>query len=961
VSIRGVAGSTGVPTPDASPAPRVGVVAAQVGLPPEIAAAPRVLTLVEVEVVNLARLDSERGADAVDGWFARIHSGLCEAMREGDLVIPLGRGRWTAVCTDVTDVAQDRLLDRLRLVAERAVPLEPGLAPPRVVVTAAPSEERVATRASGAPTRTEFEPSAEEQRRIASIVRRSTVAVMLFEGDGTIAWASRAAADLFGARVGDLTGQSGFSRIHPDDQVRALEELSAVTPGGHARSEFRVIDAVGNVRWVEESVTDLLDDADVGYVVGNFRDVTDRREAERSVRFQADLLGAVERSIVATDTRGVVQYWNAWAEELYGWAEADAIGRSVIDLIRPLNGRAHIDAVTSQLLQGRSWSGDVWLQRRDDSRFLASVLNTPIYDERGELVRIIGVSTDLTERLELARAAEDDRRRLVDAQRGAHLGSFEIRISDGATTWSEELYRILGISPDVPASRELYRSMVHPDDREAVRAAADQAIGGDTELEVVHRIVRADGEERWILSRSSSLSADGSRMAGTAQDITDQHQARQELAHRAEHDPLTDLPNRICLTRRLDELLDAQRRGGPAVTVAFLDLDRFKVINDGLGHAVGDQVLAGVGERLLAHVDDSAMVGRFGGDEFVVIRAGALDPDQALAQADRLGECLDAPFEIDGRRFFVSTSIGVAVSRTDDDAESVLQAADLAMYESKKLVGVRSCYFDDRLQSQMRERLELENDLREALVRDEFELHFQPIVRTADGSCVGFESLLRWVHPRLGPISPDEFVPLAEETGLILSIGDWVLRESLEQLGRWQRSAPGRESLRIAVNISANQLASPDLVLRVAEALEAAEVVPSAVHLEITESVLMDRIEGSMAVLDDLRRLGVHLAVDDFGTGYSSLSYLKRLPVDMLKIDRSFVSGLGRDPHDTSIVQAITAMADALALEILAEGVETERQLAALVALGCPLAQGYLWSRALPAGEVPDWLASRSS
>jgi len=680
-------------------------------------------------------------------------------------------------------------------------------------------------------------------------------------------------------------------------------------------------------------------------------------DAERQARFQADLLEAAGRSIVATDLSGRVSYWNRAAEQMFGWTSADACGRKALDLVITDIGSTDEDGARANietLSAGGTLQHDAWLTRRDGSRFFGSVTVTALLDDDG-LCGTIAVTADLTERLESARANDEDRRRLADAQHNARLGSFEIDLTNDTSTWSDELFRILGLPEGTAAGPQLYRSLVHPDDLASVRQAGERTRAGEIGVEVVHRIIRPDGQTRWVRSCTSSLTPDGRVIAGTTQDITEHHLAEQQLAHQAEHDPLTGLPNRVRLTRHLEMLLARQRDGGAPATVVFLDLDRFKVINDGLGHATGDRVLQEVARRLGESIDANWMLGRLGGDEFVVVCDELVDAVQAVSHADRIGQALEVPIELDGRQLFLSASVGVAISRIDDSAETVLQSADTAMYAAKRQVGVRAHAFDERLQLQVRNRLELEDDLRRALPNGEFEMHYQPIIRLVDGGCVGFESLLRWNHPRRGMVGPGEFIPLAEETGLILPIGDWVLRESLAQLADWQRE-PEFVGLQVAVNLSANQLSSPDLVTRVRDTIAESGVSPSLLHLEITESLLMDGIEGSLQALNGLRRLGLQLAVDDFGTGYSSLSYLKRLPVHMLKIDRSFVDGLGSDPHDTSIVQAITAMADALGLELLAEGVETAAQLDALVELGCPMAQGFLWSRPMPATRAHDWL-----
>ncbi len=566
---------------------------------------------------------------------------------------------------------------------------------------------------------------------------------------------------------------------------------------------------------------------------------------------------------------------------------------------------------------------------------------------------------DTTERRSLVMAAQEERDRLVAAQRGAGLGSFDLNLATLEITYSDELYRILGIPAGSAVDTRTYASRVHPDDLPSLEESADEALAGDRHTHHVHRIVRPDGELRWVEVRNSTPPNAPNRLCGTVLDITERQRVAHQMDHDMRHDTLTGLPNRVEVTRRLDELIAAQSKGGNPVAVAFIDLDRFKVINDGLGHAVGDKVLQEVARRLRVTASYSSVIARFGGDEFVLLEPASGAVADVLDTIRSIVASLEAPIHVGAREFMLTASVGVAVSSPLDDSDNLLQAADTAMHAAKELTGTRVVHFDDELHARSTRGLRIETDLRRALERRQFEVHYQPIVRVPDGRWIGFESLLRWHHPELGPISPEEFIPIAEATGVIVPVGRWVLDQALAQLRSWQ-SIPGNEDLWTAVNLSGTQLANENIPAAVSGALERSGVRPSSLHLEITESVLMERIEGSLETLHELRRAGVHLSVDDFGTGYSSLSYLKRLPVQIIKVDRTFTSGLGSDPNDTSIVRAISRLAEELGLSVLAEGVETPEQLSALDELGCRQAQGYLWSPPVPAEQITRRLTSGS-
>jgi diguanylate cyclase (GGDEF)-like protein/PAS domain S-box-containing protein len=466
------------------------------------------------------------------------------------------------------------------------------------------------------------------------------------------------------------------------------------------------------------------------------------------------------------------------------------------------------------------------------------------------------------------------------------------------------------------------------------------------------RFVRADGTTGWCLFQHSRVQEEDDVFVCQFLDVTRRRRAESELRHQAHHDPLTALPNRKAFTRRLTEVL----AGGERLAVAFVDIDDFKVVNDSLGHGAGDRLLVAVAERMRRVLRPTDTLARFGGDEFTALLEGVSDARHAMRVADRLGSALRAPFVIDDHQRFVTASVGVALSAGGDDAEALMRDADAAMYRAKELGKARCELFDQSMRERAVERLELEAGLRSALDNDELRLHYQPAVELSDGRIVGVEALLRWEHPELGLLAPDRFIPLAEQTGLIVPIGAWVLAEACRQLDEW-----GLPDLWMAVNVSPRQLASDGLVDAVTSALGDVGLDPSRLWLEITESAVIGDPEAAVAKLHQLKSIGVKLAVDDFGIGYSSLANLRELlPVDALKIDRSFVSGVGANADDHAIVESVIGLARSLGLDAVAEGVETSDQASLLADLACSHAQGFHFARPLTPVAASELLGART-
>ena len=575
----------------------------------------------------------------------------------------------------------------------------------------------------------------------------------------------------------------------------------------------------------------------------------------------------------------------------------------------------------------------------------------PLRDHDGSIVGTIGMAIDVTSRQRVTRELEERRGELNRAQEIAHLGSYSCAIdNDDDTYWSPELYRILGVKPtDRNASRSLFR-YDHPEDGIFVHEVYDRAIANLTTFELEHRIVRRDGEIRFVREKGEFVVGDDkpTRIVGTLLDITDQKLAEERLAHLAQYDALTDLPNRSLLSDRLVQALSRANRRNKLVAVLFLDVDRFKSINDSLGHLIGDELLIQLAERLADLMREEDTIARPGGDEFVVVLDELADAKTANEVATRIQRSLARPMELSCGTQFVSCSIGIALYPADGRTpDELLRAADAAMYKAKRRGGGNYQFYTSALHESAVRALALENALRNAIDVGDLCVHYQPIYRIDNPAAPrNFEALVRWNRDGQ-TVSAAEFIPLAEETGFIALIGEFVFSRVCRDIAQW--ALEGRSFDRVAVNLSARQLHDRDFGARIESELQRLGIDPRRLEFELTESTLL---EGGAKVLfnvERLRSIGVTFAIDDFGTGYSSLAYLKWLPIDKIKIDRSFVTDLANDLTNQAIVEAIVQVGHKLGKTIVAEGIESAVELATLASMGCDYAQGYHLGRPVSA------------
>jgi diguanylate cyclase (GGDEF)-like protein/PAS domain S-box-containing protein len=555
--------------------------------------------------------------------------------------------------------------------------------------------------------------------------------------------------------------------------------------------------------------------------------------------------------------------------------------------------------------------------------------------------------------------------RLADAQRLAQLGHWDWDLAKNCVDHSPEALRILGAS-DGPLDYAAFIEMVHPGDRGDLESAVSRALQHGEPYSLECRIVRGNGSER-VVHEQAVVECDERgrpvRIQGTTQDITERRQAEQRIRRLALYDALTELPNRQFFKEQLGHSLGHADRLQQKVAVVVLDLDRFKRINETWGHSVGDQLLIAVSARLTRSVRSADYVtrsesgpvagnlARLGGDEFTIQVTGLAQAADVAKVARRILSVLAQPFDVAGQEIVVTASAGIAVFPDDGcDVDTLLKNADSAMYHAKDRGKDNYQFFSRSMNASSLNKLTLENQLRKAIDRDELVLHYQPKVDAASWRIAGVEALVRWRHPEKGLIAPAEFIPLAEEMGLIVPIGEWVLAEAARQAAAWR--VGGLSPFGIAVNMASPSFAQKDFVSKVAAVLARTRLEPGSIEIELTESVLMQDLEAAYNTLRALKEQGVCLSIDDFGTGYSSLAYLKRFPIDTLKIDRSFVRDVIDNPEDASITGAIIVLGKSLGLAVVAEGVETEAQAAFLRERGCNLMQGYLFSRPVPAEEI---------
>jgi diguanylate cyclase (GGDEF)-like protein/PAS domain S-box-containing protein len=672
------------------------------------------------------------------------------------------------------------------------------------------------------------------------------------------------------------------------------------------------------------------------------------------LQLEAEYQALAERAaiiLVEPDSWAIVQA-NSAAARLVGVESKDLDGRNLLSL--PSLPQDQVVPILNRTMRSKEgYQGHFTWERPEQDNLELDVSVHAIRISGRPLLMI--VSRDVTEKVQAEEALRESEERYALASRGANDGLWDWDLKTDSIHLSERWKAIIGYEPDaIGTDPSEWTSRVHRDDRESFLNAIRRHIRGNTDyLEHEHRLRHRDRSYRWVLCRGMGVRNDAgriTRMSGSLTDITQRKLAEQKLAFEAMHDPLTSLPNRALFVDRLQQSIErVRRRPGSGFAVLFLDLDRFKVVNDSLGHLAGDRVLVEVAHRLDRGIRDEDTVARFGGDEFAVLMAGAPDSATVMRFAERLQSLISDPIVVAGQRVFSSASIGIApFQQSYRRADEMLRDADIAMYRAKARGPGQSEVFDQELHTIAATQLRLEDEIRRALDRQEFTLLYQPVYSLDDFRVRSLEALVRWQHPTRGLLSPDVFIPLAEETGLILPIGRWAILEACRQLGSW---LPLNPDLSVSVNLSGRQFSDPKLLPGLTRSMSRFAIPAKHLILEVTESSIIGSREAPV-LMNQLKDLGAELSLDDFGRGYSSLSYLDQYPLDIVKIDKSFIAELSASRERQAITRAIIELGRALKMRVVAEGIETEEQLTWLLDAGCRFGQGFFFCKPLSPGDI---------
>jgi len=778
-------------------------------------------------------------------------------------------------------------------------------------------------------------------------------------------------------------GNAFWARIsHPDDQEyiwRLLSLRKSMREGVGQESLLRWRHRDGSWRWfsIREQVLSRDDRGQVWRLIGVARDVTANiehshslRDSERRYRM---LAGSLQDVIFTTDSSVHIDYVSPSVQTVFGyspeWTMRHGLDRVVTkprqaarfyDLMRRVRKASFNLAALTELgqhLQGETLYFDCVAA---DGRPVAIELRiTLIWNENNRFGGALCIGRDISNQ----RQAEKELRRAATVFEHSTAAIVVTDPEGNIVQVNEAFERITGYASDEIVGKLPITLSADRQQANQMTFVRDQILEvGKWEGELWLKRKSGDTFPCWI-GITAVRDADDDLVSYVCffSDMSERKASEKRIHRLAYYDSLTQLPNRTLFQDRLHSSLQLAARRGSWVALMFLDLDRFKPINDSLGHAAGDHMLKDVAMRLASCVDEDDTVARMGGDEFTFLLHPSADRDEALTRAihvaDRILASLTEPFVLSGREFFVTASIGIALSPQDgDDISQLMKNADTAMYHAKERGKNNFQFYQAEMNARALERLELESDLRHALEQQQFVLHYQPQFLSDGKTLTGVEALLRWQHPDRGLVPPGDFIPALEELGLVVEVGDWVLGEACRQMARWQ--AQGLAVQKVSVNLSARQFASGRLGQRIAAILQASGIAPGCLELELTESILMQDVGEAMRILESLKRLGPSIAIDDFGTGYSSLNYLKQFPIDVLKIDRSFVDGLPAGEQDAQIARAIIAMAHSLKLSVIAEGVETQAQLDFLREHGCDEVQGYYLARPMPAERLLEMLGS---
>ncbi len=801
----------------------------------------------------------------------------------------------------------------------------------------------------------------ESERRYRQMFEKNRAIKLLIDADtGAIMDANSAACEFYEYTSAELiTKNITDLNTLPAEQV--ITELKRAKTEQRNYFLFRHRLASGEVRDVEVH-SSPLQDQNRNLLYSIIRDITERKQTEQALRESEasyrDLFENANDLIYTHDLKGNFTSLNRAGEIITGFSREEALTINIEQVIAPDYLEKARAMIHRKVVGEAPTTYELIIVAKQGHR-VSLELSTRLIMQDGEPIGVQGVGRDITERKRTEEALKESEARYRSLGEGIMHQVWTAQPDGKLDYVNNRTLEYFGRTSEQMLG-EGWQAVVHPDDLPECLKRWTYSLETGKDYHAEFRLRRHDGEYLWYKARATAgLDADGEvvNWYGTSTDINDKKIAEAKLSHNALHDALTNLPNRIKFMNHLERAVTrSECNRAFRFAVLFLDLDRFKIINDSLGHTIGDKLLISIAERLESCVRPGDVVARLGGDEFTVLLSNINESADAVRVAKRLLEKLSAPFNLDSYEVFTSASIGIIISdEVRRQPEDFLRDADTAMYRAKEAGKSRYEIFDREMHIRNMKLLQLENDLRRAIEQNEFRVFYQPIVELETGEISEFEALIRWQHPQHGLVLPDEFICIAEETGLIVPIGKWILEESCRQTAAWQKSFPAR-NLSVSVNLSAKQLMHPNLTAQIGEILAKTELNPRSLKLEATESMVMGNSDRALSVISDLKNLGISVSTDDFGTGYSSLSYLHRFPFDRLKIDRSFVGKMDSDVKSEAIVRTILLLGQNLNIETVAEGIETDAQLAGLRELGCQTGQGFLFSKPVDAASAAQLL-----
>ena len=782
---------------------------------------------------------------------------------------------------------------------------------------------------------TERKTAEESLKKLASIVEFSEDAITVVNTDGVFTAWNAAAERMYGYPRAEATGRDLSLIVPPERDAERHAIIERIMGGQSIKSlETQRRTKAGHLIEVSLSATPIKDGAGrISGVAAISRDITLRKRSEEQLRLQSAALESAANGIVITDRLGTIIWANDAVTTMAGYSKEELLGKNPRVLKSGSQPESYYAHLWSTISSGKVWRGEIVNRRKDGTTYTEEMTITPVAQGFGDATatHFIAIKQDITKRKQAEELLRQREAMLNATGEMAKVGGWELNLSTKKLTWTREVYRIHELDESSVPSVERAIGFYTPECRPLIEQAVKRAIEHDEPFDLELEIETAKNKRRWVKVEGGirTLSTETRILFGTFQDITERKRSEERVRYLAYYDALTGLPNRTLLQDRVAKALAGARRHKDKIALLFLNLDRFKSINDSLGHSFGDLVLQDVAKRLKKRTREQDTVAHLGGDEFLIVLNNVKDISDAAVAAKRFMEAMTTEFLVQGHSLGLTCSLGISIfPEHGADCETLIKNADAAMYNAKENGRNRFQFFTEVMTAQVVERMTLENSLRPALDKKQLFLVYQPQLDITTGKIVGLEALLRWQHPELGLVPPDKFIRIAENSGLILPIGEWVLRTACSQARKWQDE--GLSALRVAVNVSAVQFRQPDFCAIIGRVLHETGLAPQYLELELTESLLLSSADMTLSVIQELRALGVTLAIDDFGTGYSSFGYLRQFRVSKLKIDRSFICDVAVNPDDAAIASAIISMAKSLSLKVIAEGVENEAQMSFL-------------------------------